>query len=70
MSYGKRLGDIEMVSKCPYCGSKDITDIIIDAPIDFYKPMHEQAFGNFPICGNCGRNLRARQAEPANDNEA
>ena len=24
-----------MMSKCPYCGSKDITDIIIDAPIDF-----------------------------------
>ena len=59
-----------MMSKCPYCGSKDITDIIIDAPIDFEKPWHEQAFGNHPICGNCGRNLRARQAEPANDNEA
>ena len=59
-----------MVSKCPYCGSKDITDIIIDAPIDFYKPWHEQAFGNFPVCGNCGRALRTRQAKPANDNEA
>ena len=59
-----------MMSKCPYCGSKEITDIIIDAPIDFEKPWHEQAFGNFPICGSCGRNLRTRQAEPANDNEA
>ena len=34
------------------------------------RPMHEQAFGNFPICVNCGRDLRTRQAEPANDNKA
>ena len=59
-----------MMRKCPYCGSKEITNIIIDAPIDFEKPWHEQAFGNFPVCGDCGRDLRARQAEPANDNEA
>lgn len=59
-----------MLEKCPYCGSKEITDIIIDATIDFEKPWHEQAFGNFPVCGNCGRTLRTRQAKPANDNEA
>jgi len=59
-----------MMSKCPYCGSEEITDIIIDAPIDFEKPWQEQTFGNYPFCGYFGRNLRARQAEPANDNEA
>ncbi len=59
-----------MFKKCPYCGSEELIVIHIDAPIDFYKPMHEQAFGNFPVCGNCGKDLEIRHAEAANDNEA
>ena len=62
--------DIETMTRCPYCGSEEITDIIIDAPIDFEKPWHQQAFGNFPVCGNCGKSLETRCAEAANDNEA
>ena len=58
------------MDSCPYCRSEEIIDIIVDAPIDFGKPMHEQAFGNHLVCGNCGRGIKTRQAEPANDNEA